>query len=247
MNAMKRLTCVAAATACAFAGAATAHTDEAVADAEALLKMTTERAQRREASSQDVSIARYHPLGCLGVVTNGSIRDIPARNNGGRSSLSIDDHADSFKTSPISADGDEPVKAEIGLRADKIDAMTTSPELCRQVVADVDAYLFDDNPPAKTDDEVREAEKAAEAAQERYKAQDLDRTTATLAEIRGLEAPYTAGKITREAYCASGQGPLLADFAGWMQTRAQFGQAGLLGLIAAKRKLFQFKALCHTK
>ena len=145
------------------------------------------------------------------------------------------------------ADGDEPVKAEIGLRADKIDAMTTSPELCRQVVADVDAYLFDDNPPAKTDDEVREAEKAAEAAQERYKAQDLDRTTATLAEIRGLEAPYTAGKITREAYCASGQGPLLADFAGWMQTRAQFGQAGLLGLIAAKRKLFQFKALCHTK
>ena len=125
--------------------------------------------------------------------------------------------------------------------------MKTSPELCRQAVADVDADLFGGDPPARTDDEVKEAEKAAEEARRRYKAQDLDRTTATLAEIRGLEAPYTAGKITREAYCASGQGPLLADFAGWTQTQAQFGQAGLLGVIAAKRSLFQFKALCQAK
>jgi hypothetical protein len=145
------------------------------------------------------------------------------------------------------ADGDEPVKAEIGRRADKIDAIKTSSELCRQAIADVDAYIFGGDPPHKTGDDVKEAERAADEARRRYKVQDLDRTTGTLAEIRGLEAPYAAGKITREAYCASGQGPLLSDFASWMQTRAQFGQAGLLGLIAAKRSLFQFKALCAAK
>jgi hypothetical protein len=32
-----------------------------------------------------------------------------------------------------------------------------------------------------------------------------------------------------------------------VQTQAQFGQAGLLGLIVAKRRLFQFKALCQAK
>ena len=234
MNAMKRLTCVVAAGACAFAGDAVAYTDEAVTDAEALLKATTERAQRREASAQDVSIARYHLL----EMKMGS---------GELSPEAFCDQARAELQKMATADGDEPVKAEIGLRADKIDAMKTSPEFCRQAIADVDAYLFGGDPPAKNDGEVREAEKAAEEARRRYRAQDLDRTTATLAEIRGLEAPYTAGKITRETYCASGQGPLLADFASWTQTRAQFGQAGLLGLIAAKRSLFQFKALCQTK
>jgi hypothetical protein len=196
--------------------------------------MTTERAQRREASAQDVSVARYHLL------------EMKA-GAGKLSSEAFCEQARLELQKMATADGDEPVKAEIGRRAGKIDIMTTSPELCRQAIADVDAYLFGDDPPAKTDDDVKEAETAAEEARRRYKAQDLDRTTATLAEIRGLEAPYTAGKITRETYCASSLGPLLADFASWTQTRAQFGQAGLLGLIAAKRSLFQFKALCQTK
>jgi hypothetical protein len=234
MNAIRRLTCVIAAGACAFAGNAVAYTDEAVADAEALLKTTIDRAQRREASTQELSIARYHLL------------EMKA-GSGKLSPEAFCDQARAELQKMATADGDEPVRAEIGLRADKIDIMTTSPEFCRQAIADVDGYLFGGDPPAKTDDEVQEAEKAAEEARRRYKAQDLDRTTATLAEIRGLEAPYAAGKITREIYCASGQGLLLADFANWVQTQAQFGQAGLLGLIAARRSLFQFKALCQTK
>jgi hypothetical protein len=231
MNAMKRLTCVVATAASAFVGDAVAYTDEAVADAEALLKTTTERAQRHEASAQEVSIARYHLL------------EMEA-GSGKLSSEAFCAQARAELQKMATAGGDEPVKAEIGRRAGK---MTTPPELCRQAIADVDAYLFGGDPPAKTDDDVKEAEKAAEEARRRYKAQDLDRTAATLAEIRGLEAPYTAGKITREAYCTSGQGALLADFADWVQTQAQFGQAGLLGLIVAKRRLFQFKALCQAK
>jgi hypothetical protein len=139
------------------------------------------------------------------------------------------------------------VKAELGLRSGKIDAMEKSPELCRQATAGVDAYPFGADQPAKTDEDVREAERAAAEARKRYKAGDLDRTSATLAEIAALEAPYTAGKITRQAYCASGQGALLADLAGWAQTLAQADQMGLLGQISVRRRLYQFKALCALK
>jgi hypothetical protein len=229
---MKRLISLVAAT--AFAAAAQAHTDEAVADAEALLKATTERAQQREASAQDVSIARYHLLEMKAGAGRLSSEAFCAEARAELQKMAV-------------ADGHEPIKAEIGLRADKIEGMTTSPGFCRQATDDVDAYLFGADPPAKTDDEVKEAERAAAAARKRYKAGDLDRTSATLAEIAALEAPYAAGKITRQAYCTSGQGALLADLAGWLQTQAQFGQAGLLGVIAAKRRLFQFKVICTTK
>jgi hypothetical protein len=233
MTASRCLACLVAA-ACAFVGAAAAHTGDAVADAEALLRATTERAQRREASAQEVLIARYYLL----------------ETKAGAGKLTPEafcEQAQAELKKMATADGDEPVKAEIALRADKIEAMKASAERCRQAVADVDAYLFGRDLPARTDEDVREAEKAAEQARKRYQAQDLDRTTATLAEIRGLEASYTAGKITREAYCSSGLGPLLADFAGWTETQAQFGHAGLLGVIAAKRRLYRFKALCAAK
>jgi hypothetical protein len=231
MTASRCLACLVAA-ACAFVGAAAAHTDDAVADAESLLGATTERAQRREASAQEVLIARYYLL----------------ETKAGAGLLAPEAFCEQAELREMAtADGDEPVKAEIGLRADKIDAMKASAERCRQAVADVDAYLFGRDLPARTDEDVREAEKAAEQARKRYQAQDLDRTTATLAEIRGLEAPYTAGKITREAYCSSGLGLLLDDFAGWTETQAQFGQVGLLGVIAAKRRLYRFKALCAAK
>ena len=107
--------------------------------------------------------------------------------------------------------------------------------------------LFGADEPAKSDDDVKAAENAAVEARKRYKAGELDRTTATLAEADALAAPYTAGKITREAYCAGGQAAVLGDLANWVQTLAQFGQMGLLGQIAVKRRLYQFKALCQAK
>jgi hypothetical protein len=233
MSAGRRLACLAVAATCSFAPAQ-AYTDEAVADAEALLKTTAERTKARQASAQEVSIIRYH---LLEMKAEAGMLSPEAFCRQAREELQT----------MAAAEGDEPVKAEMALRGDKFDAMKKSPELCRQAIDDADAYLFGSDPPAKTDDEVNEAKKAAEEATKRYKAQDLDRTTAALTEIRGLEAPYTAGKITRESYCASGQASLLADFAAWVQTQAQFGQAGLLGLIAAKRRLYQFKALCGLK
>src|SRR5690349_18738480 len=45
-----------------LAGGAQAYSDEAIADAEALLKATSERAARQEASPQDVAVVRYHLL-----------------------------------------------------------------------------------------------------------------------------------------------------------------------------------------
>src|SRR5262249_49078701 len=43
-------------------GVAHAYCDEAVADAEALLKATSERAAAKEATAQDVAVVRYHLL-----------------------------------------------------------------------------------------------------------------------------------------------------------------------------------------
>ena len=215
-------------------GVAHAYSDEAVDDAEALLKTITERAAAKEASAQDVALVRYHLLEMKQAA-------------GKLAPEAFCQRARLELQAIVTAEGDEETKAGLAERSDKIDAMKTSPELCRQASAVVDSYLFGVVEPAKSEDDVKEAEIAAMEARKRYKAGELDRTSATLAEANALEAPYMAGKITREVYCASGQAAVLADLANWVQNLAQFGQARLLGQIAAKRRLYQFKALCQAK
>jgi hypothetical protein len=219
---------------CLLAGAAGAYSDDAIADAEALLKTTTERARSGEASAQDIAVVRYHLLEMKAAAGKLSPDAFCQQ---GRSELQA----------MAAAQGDEETKAGLAARRDKIDAMTTSPELCRQGRAAVDDYLFGAVVLATSDDDVKQAEKAAVEARRRYKAGELDRTSATIAEADALEAPYTAGKITRAAYCASGQAAVLADLVSWVQNLAQVGQMGLLGQIAARRRLYPFKALCQAK
>jgi hypothetical protein len=217
-----------------FAAIAHAYSDEAISDAEALLKSTTERAAAQAASAQDVAVVRYHLL---------EMRQAA----GELSQEAFCREARLQLQAMAAADGDEETKAGLAGRNDKIEAMTASSQLCRLASAALDSYLFGVDDVATSDDDVKQAEMAAAEARKRYKAGVLDRLSATLAEARALEAPYTAGKITREAYCASGQAAVLADLAAWVQTLAQFHQIGLLGQIAAKRRLYQFKALCQTK
>jgi hypothetical protein len=215
-------------------GGAHAYSDEAIADAEALLKTTSERAASREASAQDVAVVRYHL--------------IEMKQAAGRlSQEAFCQEAHLQLRVMAAAEGDEETKAGLAKRRDEIDAMTVSPELCRQASAAVDDYLFGTAMAARSDDDIKQAENDAAEARKRYKAGELDRTTATLAEANALEAPYTAGKITRATYCASGQAAVLADLAAWVDNLAQVGQIGLLGRIAAKRRLYQFKALCQAK
>jgi len=219
---------------CLFVTAAQAFSDEAVADAEALLKTTTQRAAAKEASAQDVAAARYHLLEMK--LASGKL--LPG-------AFCHQAHAE--LQAMAAAEGDEETKAGLAERREKIDAMTSSPELCQQATELVDSFLFGIAPPAKSADDVKAAEDAAAEAAKRYKAGDLDRLSATLARAEALEAPFKAGKITREAYCGSAQGAVLADLAGWTQQLATYGQIGLLGQIAAKRRLWQFRALCQVK
>ena len=219
---------------CLFVTAAQAFSDEAVADAEALLKTTTQRAAAKEASAQDISAAHYYLL----EMKLAASKLLPG---------AFCHQARAELQAMAAAEGDEETKAGLAERADKINAMTSSPELCQQATEMVDSFLFGLAPPAKSDDDVKAAEDSAAAARKRYKAGDLDRLSATLAEAEALEAPFKAGKITREAYCGSAQAAVLADLAGWTQQLAQYGQMGLLGQIAAKRRLWQFRALCQVK
>jgi hypothetical protein len=218
----------------ALTGVAHAYSDEAIADADALLKSTTERAAAKEASAQDVAVVRYHLL---------EMREAAGK----VSHEAFCREARLYLQAMAAAEGDEETKAGVAERGDKIEAMTASPQLCRLASAALDSYLFGVDDVATSEDDVRQAEQAAVEARKRYKAGELDRLSATLAEARALEAPYTAGKITREAYCASSQAAVLADLAAWVQNLAQVGQIGLLGQIAAKRRLYQFKALCQAK
>jgi len=215
-------------------GVAHAYCDEAVADAEALLKATSERAAAKEATAQDVAVVRYHLLEMKSAA-------------GKPPQEAFCQEARRQLQEAAAADGDDETKAGLAERREKINAMTASPERCRQAAADIDAYLFGVVRTAASDDDVKQAEATAVDAQKRYKAGELDRLSATLAEARALEAPYTAGKMTREAYCASAQAAVLADLAAWVQTLAQFGQIGLLGEIAARRQFYRFKALCQAR
>ena len=192
-------------------GGAHAYSDEAIADAEALLKTVSGRAASREASTQDVAVVRYHLLEMKQAA-------------GKLSQEAFCQEAHLQLRAMAAAEGDEETKAGLAARRDKIDAMTASPELCRQANDAIDDYLFGALDVAKSDDDVRQAESDAVEARKRYKAGELDRTTATVAEANALEAPYAAGKITREAYCASGQPAVLADLAAWVENLAQVGQ-----------------------
>src|SRR5262249_10149232 len=99
MTSTRCLACFVVTMATAFAGTTAAYTDDAVADAEALLKATTERAQRREASEQEVLIARYYLL----------------ETKAGAGKLSPEafcEQAQAELQKLATADGDEPIKAE---------------------------------------------------------------------------------------------------------------------------------------
>src|SRR5262249_55586183 len=82
----------------------------------------------------------------------------------------------------------EETKAGLAGRNDKIEAMTASTELCRLASAALDSYLFGVDDVATSDDDIKQAERAAAEARKRYKAGELDRLSATLAEARARSA-----------------------------------------------------------
>ena len=233
MNARLRLTCLAAAMACSLAATALAHSDEAIADAEALLKEATDDVtSRRPANAQDLCVVRYYLLQ-LKLAAGKLTPDAFCR------------QAQAELRAMTVVEG--PVKAGLEERSDKIEAMTISPEACQQAIAAVDDFLFDIGEPAKSDEDVKEAERVLAETQKQYKNGETDRVALARAEADAFEARYMAGKLTREAYCASGQATSLANLTNWIEQLAQVGQGGVLGRVAAKRRYYEFKGLCPAK
>src|SRR5262245_15436792 len=100
-------------------GAAQAYSDEAIADAEVLLKTVRGHAAQREASAQDVAVVRYHLL--------------EMKQAAGRlSQEAFCQEAHVLLREMAAAEGDEERKAGLGARRDKIDATKDSPDLYRQ-------------------------------------------------------------------------------------------------------------------
>jgi len=223
--------CAVALAMCWLSGVARAYSEEAVADGERLLATTVERAKAGEASAQDIAVVRYHLLEmklAAGRITQRAFCPLA------RAELQT----------MLTAAGDEETKAGIVELEDRFAAMTTTPELCRQASAAVDAFLFDERAGAPSDADAAEAERTSADAERRYKAGEIDRSEAARAAANALQAQYEAGKLGREAYCRSAQGQTLADLARWVEASAQVGQAALLEQLDARRRLFRFKALC---
>jgi hypothetical protein len=213
-------------------GPARAYSDEAVADAERLVEVTVERAKAGEASAQDLAVVRYNLLEMKLGAGKISQRSFCLEAHGGLLAMA-------------KAAGDEETKAGIEELGEKIAEMTTTPELCRQASAAVDAFLFSDRLAEPSNAEADDAQRAAREAERRYKAGEINRTDAARAAATSLEAQYAAGKLAREDYCRSGQAETLANLARWVDDEAKVGQAGLLEQVDASRRLFRFKALCH--
>ncbi|HTR83553.1 MAG TPA: hypothetical protein VMI56_03675 [Reyranella sp.] len=208
-----------------FGTAALAQSDEAIADGETLLKTLQIRVSVGEVWPQDLAIARFYLL---------ELR----RAAGKLPEAAFCEQAQAELRIASTIEGDEVTKAGLIERKEAIEAMTRSPELCKQSIAAIDAFLFDSGEPPPTPEAVAEA-------RNKYRTGDIDRSTLLDLEAGLAEAQVAAGKLTREAYCASGQRATLGQLVDSVEQRASVGQAGLLERLAAKRRLWAFRALCR--
>jgi hypothetical protein len=217
-----------------FAAQASANSDEAIADGEALLAATKTRASFGEVTFQDLSVVRYYLLE-LRMAAGKMPRE------------TFCSEAQAELRTMIASDGDEETKAGLAQRRDKVEDMTQSSERCQQAVTAIDDFLFGSNVSVGSVDKVAAAEKALADARQKYRDGDIERTDLLRAEADLIDAQYGSGKLAKEAYCASGQAASLSDLTKTVEQLAQVGQAGLLERIAAKRRYWAFKAQCPAK
>jgi hypothetical protein len=239
---------LAAATIAMFALPISAHaySTEAVKDARELVRITTNKSLMGLADAAEVGLAQYHLLAM----------EYKAR---------LISHADYCKSVQpqlqIVASGFEPERyQQIGLAAplteqqqadlkkqwqDQVAAMNQSLDVCDAATAITERVVFGMYDEKNPEEAVKKAEAWIKVMEPRYAAGTVDAMEFWETQLDLLAARYRAKQISLKDYCQSGKQPI-TDMESLDQDRKQAPQdQTLIELIAMKRHVYQFKALCH--
>jgi hypothetical protein len=204
---------------------------EAVKDAQALLDVTNNRWQVGEATRDELARARYNVLEMkyrAGQLGHNAFCQTAARE------LKI--VADAFEE----RDGQAGQKAKWQSQVAK---MTATPAACDSAVATTDALMFGEADGTYSAGDVKDAEDAAKAVEQRTVTGMAANRDAVAAQYHVLEVKYGAEQITPEAYCAQGL-PLLHTVVDAITEEYRVGESSLSDVFSAKRALYMLMATC---
>jgi hypothetical protein len=216
-----------------FGAAAHAYSDEAVKDAEKLVKTTSVRFSVGEVTDADMALARYHletmKYHAQQVAWKPYCSTAKAQ----------------FTVMAKSAD-DEAMRTGLKPFADKIAVMSDTQSACALAIAALDVFLFGAESDHPSADDVKQAAQAVDDAAKRLREGEVSKVDLARAKADLLAMTFAAREMSRSAYCKSDAPALLRAVATGTDEEAAMGQRGLQDVIGAKRRLFAVKTLCHA-
>lgn len=218
------------------AAAAHAFSDEAVSDAQKLLETVNQRFQAGEVWQSDVALARYNLL--------------EMRLNAGQISLDAFCRAAVLELKAVAKDLDDEQAGQKTKLLNAAAGMAESESKCREAMAATASLLFGDTNHPASEATVRQAEAAFAEMLDRHAFGSATTLDVARAQFAVLETKYHAGQISRAAFCrgAISQAPNAISQAQRLVKAVidlqAIGQASLGDEIAARRKLYEIKALC---
>jgi hypothetical protein len=223
-----------------------AYSIEAVKDARELVRITTNKSLMGLADASEVGLAQYHLLAM----------EYEAR---------LISHADYCKSVQpqlqIVVSELEPERyRQIGLAApltkqqqadlkkqwqDQVSAMNQSLGACDAATAMTEYVVFGMDDEKNSEEAVKKAEARTKVMEQGYAAGTVDAMEFWETQLDLLAAQYRGKQISLKGYCQSGR-QLVTDMEALDQNRKQEpdGQT-IFELIAVKRHVYQFKALCR--
>ncbi len=210
---------------------ARAYSDEAVNDADTLLKQTRARFVVGEVYASDLALAHYNLL--------------DMKQKAGQLSQAGFCRAAKADLSIVAQAYEEP-KDQPGAKRTWLDAiagMTASRDKCQQAIAATETLAFGSGEPVYSDAAEKAARDAVAATSQRFSAGEVTQTDVAQAQYDLIALKYAGKRISRATYCQTGVPDLLAIAAG-IESEAAVGQRDIQDVITAKRRLYSAKATC---
>jgi tetratricopeptide (TPR) repeat protein len=220
-----------AAIALASVTAAYAYSDEAIRDADEVLRATTKRFEFGEVLKPDVALARYN---LIEMQLKAGKLEAAAFCKTAKPELEL--VAAAFD--PPDGKADDKTKWAAAAAA-----MDSDPAKCREATAIADQLLFDERPTDYSDAALKEARAFVLATAQRLATGDVTAVDVASARYALLEVKHGAKALAHTAFCQTGV-PVLREVADGTEQEAGIGQRSLADNIAAKRRLGAATAQC---
>jgi hypothetical protein len=210
---------------------ARAYSDEAVNDANTVLRQTQQRYLVGEVYPSDFALAGFNLL--------------DMKYHAGQLSEAGFCRAAEKQLSPFAKIYAEH-KDGVGEKPKWLDAiagMTASPDKCQQAIAATETAVFGSGDPDYSDAAERAARDAVAATSQRFVAGEVTQTDVAQAQYDLIALQYAGKQISRVAYCQTGVPDLLAIATG-VENEARVAQRDTEDVIVAKQRLYRTKAAC---